>query len=66
MADAVVAPAADDELELWVELRNLVVVGWALWRVPGGNSAGATAMGLGAIAVAGAVAGWWGRRGTWW
>ena len=41
-----------------------VVVGWALWRVPGGNSAGATAMVLGAIAVAGAVAGWWGRRGT--
>ena len=42
----------------------VVVVGWALWRVPGGNSAGATAMVLGVIAVAGAVAGWWGRRGT--
>jgi len=41
-----------------------VVVGWALWRVPGGHSAGATAMVLGAIAVAGAVAGWWDRRGT--
>ena len=39
-----------------------VVVGLALWRVPGGMSAGATAVVLGLIAVAGAAAGWWARR----
>jgi len=54
MAGAVVGPTG----------LLVVVVGWALWRVPGGNSAGATAMVLGVIAVAGAAAGWWGRRGT--
>jgi hypothetical protein len=38
------------------------LVGWALWQVPGGRGAGATAMVLGSLAVAGALVGWCVRR----